>query len=342
MKTILYVGNKLSIYGYTPTSVETLGERLTKHFIVHSVSSKKKQILRLGEMLWTIWRLRNQIDFLIIDTYSSIAFFYALFCSQLARALKISYIPLLHGGDLPVRLQRSPYLCKLLFGSSFKNITPSGYLKEALNKKGYSAYVIPNFVEINNYPFKEREEIRPRLLWVRSFHQVYNPEMAILVLSNLLKNFPDASLCMVGPDKDGSLEKVQQLANDLGVAENVHFTGKLPKEEWIDLSKEYDIFINTTNFDNTPVSVIEAMALGLSIVSTNAGGLPWVINSRKEGLLVNVNDSKEMTKAIEKILRQSDLAIELIRNARQKVEHFDINIVLMKWKELLEHPKQNS
>jgi len=79
---------------------------------------------------------------------------------------------------------------------------------------------------------------------------------------------------MVGPDKDSSLGEAKDLAKQLGVAESVTFTGVLPKAQWHQLSEKFDIFINTTNIDNMPVSIIEAMALGLPIVSTNAGGLP--------------------------------------------------------------------
>ena len=66
----------------------------------------------------------------------------------------------------------------------------------------------------------------------------------------------------------------------------MNFTGKLSKQEWRDLSKDYNVFINTTNFDNTPVSVIEAMALGIPVVSTNVGGLPFLITDKVDGVLV--------------------------------------------------------
>ena len=139
---------------------------------------------------------------------------------------------------------------------------------------------------------------------------------------------------MVGPDSDGTLKEVKKLVklNKL----NVKFTGKLPKSEWITLAEDYNIFINTTNFDNTPVSVIEAMALGLTIVSTNVGGMPYLIENNEEGLLVEPNDAKAMAKAIINLFKNPDSAKRMSLNARQKVEQFDWEVVKHRWLDILE------
>ena len=77
--------------------------------------------------------------------------------------------------------------------------------------------------------------------------------MAVRVLQKVAEKYPEASLTMVGPDKENIQEKVKQLADTLKL--KVTFTGKLTKEEWWKLSESFDFFINTTHFDNTPVSV---------------------------------------------------------------------------------------
>ncbi|MGB6268936.1 MAG: glycosyltransferase, partial [Olleya sp.] len=118
-------------------------------------------------------------------------------------------------------------------------------------------------------------------------------------------------------------------AQKLGVS--VTFTGKLTKTEWIDLSKNYTVFLNTTNFDNTPVSVIEAMALGLPIVSTNVGGLPYLIENKKEGLLVNPNDAEAFVEAIIQFKDNEDFCQSTIKNARLKAETFNWEPIKQKW-----------
>tara|TARA_Y100000589_G_C27063673_1_gene592384 strand:+ start:18 stop:437 length:420 start_codon:yes stop_codon:yes gene_type:complete len=138
---------------------------------------------------------------------------------------------------------------------------------------------------------------------------------------------------MIGPDSDGTLTEVTQLVKELNL--NVKFTGKLPKEEWLKLAKEYNIFINTTNFDNTPLSVIEAMALGLPVVSTNVGGMPYLIKDRLDGLLVKPNNVDEMSDAVTEILDNYELRERIIKSMQKKVKQFDWQNVKHRWKALL-------
>jgi glycosyltransferase involved in cell wall biosynthesis len=171
------------------------------------------------------------------------------------------------------------------------------------------------------------------LLWVRAFAEIYNPTLAIEVVKKLQNIGINATLTMVGPDKDGSLEKCKQLAADYNLS--VNFTGKLEKNEWIALSKKHDIFINTTNFDNMPVSIIEAMALGLPVISTNVGGMPYLIDDHKTGLLVPPDNSQGFVDSIQHLLENPDLVKSLTKNARMQVEAFDWEKVKNKWLELI-------
>lgn len=331
---ILYLGNKLSKHGINKTTVETLGENLSQSgFTVVSYSSKKNSFLRILDMLFGILKHKNA-DYVLIDTYSTSAFWFAFLSSQLARMLLIKYIPILHGGNLPNRLFSNPKLCKMLFNNAFVNVSPSEYLKFNFEKFGISNVVcIPNSINLADYSFKERQNFAPNILWVRAFAEIYNPKMAVDVLHLLQKKYPLATLTMVGPDKDGSLESTRNYANQFNL--KVNFTGKLSKEEWIDLAKNHDIFINTTHFDNTPVSVLEAMTLGLPVVSTNVGGLPFLISHQENGYLVNDNNATEMVELIEKIIEFPSKTIEIVNNAKSMILKMDWKVVESQWTNLL-------
>ena len=335
MKNLLYIGNKLSVHGFTPTTIETLGLSFEgEGYIVHYASSKKNKIGRFLDMLLKTVRYQKQAHYVIIDTYSTSNFWYAFAVSQLCRILDLRYIPILHGGNLPNRLKKSPKLSAMIFNNAYKNIAPSRYLMHYFNEAQIKNLIyIPNTIAINEYPFKEREKVAPRLLWVRSFAKIYNPKMAVDVLKLLKTDYPEATLCMVGPEKDGSLQETKEYAKSLNL--KVEFTGRLSKKEWASLASHYDIFINTTNFDNTPVSVVEAMALGLPVVTTNVGGIPFLVENNKQALLIPVGDVKAMANAIKEICDNQELAIILSQNGRELVECFDWHSVKQKWVEIL-------
>ncbi len=336
MKNLLYIGNQLSKIGKTVTSIETLSTSLRlEGYRVFAFSNKRNKLFRLFDMLFAILKYSKKVDYVLIDTYSTSNFYYAFLCSQLCRVLNLKYIPILHGGNLPNRIKSHPLLSKAIFKYAFKNISPSDYIKSEFEKQGYSNIIsIPNAIELKNYSFKQRIYKTPKLLWVRSFSEIYNPLLAVKILKALLNENINASLCMVGPDSDGSLEKAKDYAKKLGV--DALFPGKLLKPEWIALSKDYNIFINTTNFDNMPVSVVEAMALGFPVISTNVGGMSFLIDDNSNGILVEPNSEKEFVEAIKTIIAKPDYAIQLATSARKKAEQFDWEIVKHEWLNLLQ------
>ena len=336
MVLVLYVGNKLSHHGYTPGVIETLGLQLEKcGYKVLYAGTIKSQVFRLIQILYKTLTIGRRVDYILIDTYSTTAFWYAYLAGRLAKLIGTKYIPILHGGDLPKRLKRSNRACDKLFNNSYANVAVSGYLNHEFEKAGYRTVVIPNSIEISKYPFRLRDQPRPKLLWVRSFHRQYNPLMAADVLAGLLQIHPDAELCMVGPDKDGSLGEFKDYIRQKGTEEHVKITGKLSKEDWISLSENYDFFINTTNVDNTPVSVIEAMALGLGVISTNPDGIPYLLNDGWDSILVRPGDYSNMAKQISSIMNDPDLAKQLSSNARRKAETYDWGAIRENWIRLL-------
>lgn len=329
-KAILYIGNNLTQKTKYYSTLTLLSSLLIKEGYKVVISSDKiNKFFRLLDMCYSVVKFRNKVDYILIDTFSTTNFYYAFITSQIARFFKIKYIPILHGGDLPKRIKKSPKLSKLIFNNSYNNIAPSNYLKFAFEKENYNVEFIPNIIEIENYIYKSRKKIKPKLLWVRAFKEIYNPTLAIEVLNLLKKKYPNAKLCMVGPFTDNSYVKCSNLIEKYGLKDSIEFTGVLLKEEWHQKSTEFDIFINTTNFDNTPVSVMEAMALGLPVITTNVGGIPYLLENYKDALLVDKNNPIQMLSAIKEIIEGNHEMLAV--NARKKMEAFTWEKNRLKW-----------
>jgi glycosyltransferase involved in cell wall biosynthesis len=332
---ILYVGNNLTQNtGYNAT-IAVLSKLLRESYQVKVVSNKQNKFQRLLDMCFAVIKRRNETDFILIDTFSTSSFYFALIVSQMARLFGIKYIPVLRGGNLPYRLEHSAKMSNAIFNNSYANVAPSKYLKNAFQDKGFRTIFIPNILNISDYKFRERTQLKPNLLWVRAFDKTDNPVMAIEVLHRLKHNYPNAKLCMIGPFKDATYQEVLDRIKKYNLENSIEITGVLPKKEWVKKSEAFDIFINTTNFDNTPVSVMEAMALGFPIVSTNAGGLPFLIDDKNDGILIAKNDVKQMTEEIVNLLKKPLFANKLSVQARHKAESFDWQQVKNKWFELL-------
>ncbi len=338
MKTILYLGNKLAVRGKNPTTIDTLSNYLRDDFHVIAKSDFLNQVARFFDMMWAIIRHRRTLTVVLIDTYSNKAFYYAFIAARICEVFRIQYIPVLHGGELGNRYRKTPELVDRYLHQAKCIVAPSLFLKRLFESKGFEVISIPNVIRVSDYPFLKRAIFQPKLLYVRAFQEIYNPMMAIEVMHLLKPQFPTASLCMVGPDKDGSMQLCKDRVKSLGLEDCIRFTGKLSQPEWHQLATEYDFLINTTHADNMPVSLIEGMALGLLIVSTNVGGIPDLIEDGKEGMLVNANDPDQMMSAIVKGIHQPDKSFEMTLRARQRAEQYDWKAVRPKWKNVILKP----
>ena len=197
--------------------------------------------------------------------------------------------------------------------------------------------LIPNYISLEEYPYKKRQQFYPKVLWVRSIHPIYNPEMAIDVIAQLNQDHPQVKLCMVGPVKDKALfDKLQEKIRVLQLEDCIQFTGQLSKNKWSAIARDYDIFINTSNIDNTPVSIMEAMALGLPIVSTNVGGIPYLIDDGVTGLLINSSDSDQMAEKINELISGKIDGDFITRNARQRISIMDKKEIIKKWYDIID------
>lgn len=330
------IGNYLTSPRHNRNVWQALAERLpSMGWEVRVTSTKESQILRLLDMLTTIILKRKHYDLAQIDVFSGKAFIYAECCARLLRMINKSIMLTLHGGGLPSFAARNPKRVSKLLALASEVVTPSPFLQKTLSKYHNQIKVIPNGIDISQIAYKTRKSISPNLIWVRAFHQTYNPELAVEVLSRLSTDYPNARLTMVGPDKgDGSLQAVNSIAKNLGVDDKLTILPAVPYEEVPSLLDQADIFINTTNYDTAPRSLLEAMANGVCVVSTNVGGIPWMITNFQDGLLVPPEDELAMVNAIKSILEDPEFAMRISQNARKTAESHDWSNVIPEWNTL--------
>ena len=314
---------------------EGLADRLaTRGFAATITSKRTSKALRVVDMLWTVWTARRKYDVAHVDVYSGAAFRWAELVARLLRALRKPFVLTLHGGNLPRMLQAEQRRVARLLTSANAVTAPSHYMADAMRTARKDIQVIANPISLELYQFRVRNQPKPNIVWLRTFHRVYNPRLAIETLTRLVAYAPNAKLTMIGPDKDGSLAETRATATRLGVLDRIDFVGGVPKSRVPHSLGAADIFINTSTTDNAPVSIVEAMAMGLPVVSTNVGGIPYLIESEKSGLLVASEDADGMAKAVRRVLEEPGLSARLSVNARAAAEEFDWSKVVPLWEEV--------
>jgi len=336
--TVLIIGKFLSQASSVRGACEDLAEQMRKAgWVVVTTSSKPGRMASLLDMLKTIWTRRNEYQVASIDIFSGWGFLWAEATAYLLYKIKKPYLLTLHGGSLPKFALRWPKRVTRMLKSASAVTVPSRYLLEKMKPYRPDLLLVLNPIDVLKYSFNLRAHPRPALIWLRAFHDIYNAPLAIYVANSLVPCHPQFYLTMGGGDKgDGSFQRTKQLAEALGVSDSVEFAGRIPKNEVPAWLQKGDIFINTTNIDNTPISVMEAMACGLCIVSTNVGGIPYLLENEKDALLVPPNDPESMASAIYRILTEPGLAEKLSKNAREKAEQFDWSVILPQWEKLFE------
>ena len=291
---------------------------------------------RLVDMVTTAVRRRHDYEVAVIDVFSGPSFVWAEAVAFALRRLGKPYVLTLRGGSLPDFAARWPRRVRYLLRSAVAVTAPSGFLAERLRVYRPDIEVLPNAVDVDRYVFTSRRRVTPRMVWLRALHAIYNPVLAVEVLARVAQRHPDVRLVMIGPDKDGSQRAVEQRAVELGVRGRLDLAGGIAKRDIPPRLADADIFLNTTNVDNTPLSVLEAMASGLCVVSTNVGGIPYLLQDRETALLVPPGDADAMAAAVLALVDDPSLAARLSTRAHDAAEERSWTNVLPQWEQLID------
>jgi glycosyltransferase involved in cell wall biosynthesis len=214
-----------------------------------------------------------------------------------------------------------------------KIVTPSNYLVGVFANYGFEAQSVYNFVDIERFKFRERKPLRPIFFSNRLLEELYNIPCILRAFAIIQERYPDAKLIIAS--FGDQRENLENYAKELNL-KNVEFVGKVNQERMAELYNEIDIYLNSPNTDNMPGSIIECYASGVPIVTTNAGGIPYILEHGKTGLMVEINDHEALAREAMRLLEDDDLAQKLINNGREAVAKFSWEKVRIKWLSIYE------
>lgn len=242
-------------------------------------------------------------------------------------------------GEAEDHLQRWRWLAPRLMRLAHRIVVPSGYLVGVFEKHGLRALPILNFVELDKIPYRARSDVQPVFLSNRSLQPLYNVACILRAFQLIQRSHPAAKLIVAGDGPERAT--LTSLAQSLNL-QNVEFRGNLSQNEMWQAYLAADIYLNSPNLDNMPGSILEAFAAGLPVVSTNAGGIPFIVESGATGLLSDVGDYAALAANALLLLSNKTYAAEISVRARQEVEtKYTWNVVEQHWLKIYQRPDKS-
>ena len=227
------------------------------------------------------------------------------------------------GGEADAFMQKSQAWVRPSLLRADAVIVPSGFLEHVFGKYGVSTCVVPNIINLDRFSAAAPGSAlgQPlRVLVARNLEPIYDNETALRAFALVLAKHPDAQLVVAG---SGPLrDSLGQLAAALGIADSVTFTGRVDNAGMGALYRGADLMLNPSTVDNMPNSVLEALASGVAVISTNVGGVPYLVEDGKTALLVPPRSPQAMADAMLRLAASPELASSLKLAGLQYVQQY--------------------
>lgn len=259
--------------------------------------------------------------------------------------IHIPVITTLHGTDITLVGRDKTYAPVVAFSINQSDVITA--VSQNLRDETFNTFriekpieVIHNFVDVQRFNRKPidafKKLIAPNgervLLHASNFRKVKRVEDVVLIFNEVNKQIP-SKLLFVG---DGP-ERVhaEELSRKLNICDEVRFVGK--QEQMEDILAIADLFLLTSDYESFGLAALEAMAAGVPVVSTNAGGLPEIMIPGVTGFMGNVGDIQTMSGQAIDILQYDVRLDDFKKNAFQQAQHFDIHNIVPLYEKLYDN-----
>lgn len=290
-----------------------------------------RTLLRLPLRVARLWRATRNAD--VVHVFAGAHSSYvvgSLPAVGVAMLLGRPYIVHYHNCNGEEHLARS-WLARATFRRSASVVVPSRYLRDAFARHGVAAQVIANAIDEVRFPPRSAAAVARRIVCTRNLDARYAIDDVLRTFALVQKVFPDATLLLAG--RGPAEGELRRLAAGLGLS-GVTFAGAVDRDDMGPLLAEAAVMINASRVDNMPVSILEAFAVGVPVVTTNAGGIPTFARHGETALVAAVGDVEQLAFHVCAVLRDASLAARLVAGARMEAERCGWPALRASWWEL--------
>ena len=277
---------------------------------------------RLLPFLWQLWRAAGRSD--LFHVMANSGWSWHLFAAPAIWVARLRGVPVVvsyRGGEAGEFLQRSQSVVRASMQRAARLIVPSGFLEQIFGRHGMPALVVPNIVDLRRFrPAEAPVPGRLHLVVARNLEALYDNESALRALQIVRRSHPQATLTIAGTGPQA--EYLKSLAQELQLTGAVHFAGRLDPDAMAELYRGADVALNPSLADNMPNSVLEGLASGVPVVSTDVGGVPFMVRHEVHALLVPPRSPQEMAAAVLRLSEDPALKQRLVTAGLAEVQRY--------------------
>ena len=207
-------------------------------------------------------------------------------------------------------------------------VVPSHYLAGVFKKYGYDTRVIYNTADLSGYTFRDRHPLGRHVISVRNLEPHYRVDVVIRAFAAVSAEWPDAMLTVIGAGSEYAT--LRQLAAELNL-HRVRFMGRVEPADMPRLYDEADVFVNASVVDNQPVSILEAFASGVPIITTPTGDIAAMVRDGETGVIVSGPDPAAFAEAIVGLLADEPRARALACAGHRELARYQWATVADAW-----------
>ena len=291
-----------------------------------------RALFRLFFYIINLWQVAGRVDVFHIMANSGWSWhLFTMPAVWIAKIRGTATIVNYRGGKAEKFFNQSYAFVKPTLNACTKIVVPSRFLQEVFAKRNLDTQIIANIIDLDRFN-PEKTTINchaPHLLVARNLEPIYNNAMAIHVLDEIKKTHSQARLTIAGSGPE--LAKLQALVSKLGLSDSVSFTGRVDTQKMPALYQSADVMLNTSRVDNMPNSILESLASGVPVVSTDVGGIPYMVEHEMNVLLVKSEDILSMADSVRRILEDHALQEHLVSSGKTLVSKFSWHQVKSHW-----------
>ena len=202
--------------------------------------------------------------------------------------------------------------------------------------------VIPNPVDVDLFVPRDEECNPLNVLYVGRLEFRKGVHILLRAIPQILRRIPEASFTLIGADcgmKDYLLKGIKKA----GCERNVQFIEHICRSELVEYYQKCGLVVVPSLWENFPYVCLEAMSCGKSVVASNAGGIPELVEDGVDGMLVSPGSANELAQEVVNLLSDEKLRLNLGNKAREKmVDRFSPRVIAEKTLSLYEEVRRKA